>query len=312
MTEAMRRQKAASTGDPLAAWRRLAVREHISLVGLQSGRQDDFRTVVAAAALAFEEDDGYGEAEVKRRLQAWLADAGAMLSTDHAELRRMLVDTGLLVRDAFGRDYRRTSPPAAFVPVVTALSGVDLAHIAREEREAHSRERARRKAEWDARRSAAQAPATAEDARWMDVAIEMARESARRGEVPIGAIVVHAGQVIGRGGNAPVAASDPTAHAEIIALREAAAALRNYRLPGSTLYVTLEPCVMCAGALMHARVGRVVFGARDPKAGACGSVVDLFADARLNHHATVVRGVHAEACAALLSEFFAARRSAAA
>jgi tRNA(adenine34) deaminase len=298
--------------DPLATWRRLAVRENISLSGLRSGRQDDFRTVLAAAALAFGQDGGCSEAEVNRRLQAWLADAGAMLSTDHAELRRMLVDTGLLARDAFGRTYRRTSAPGAFVPVVNALSGVDLALIAREAREAHVRERARRKVEWDQHRSAAQAPATAEDARWMDVALEMARESARRGEVPIGAIVVHEGQVIGRGGNAPVAASDPTAHAEILALREAAGALRNYRLPGSTLYVTLEPCVMCAGALMHARVARVVFGASDPKAGACGSVVDLFADARLNHHATVVRGVSAEACAALLSQFFAARRGAAA
>jgi tRNA(adenine34) deaminase len=114
--------------------------------------------------------------------------------------------------------------------------------------------------------------------------------------------------VLGQGFNRPVSTHDPTAHAEIQALREAAQRLGNYRLPGASLYVTLEPCVMCAGALMHARVARVVFGAADPKTGACGSVVDLFAEARLNHHALVHGGVLGEACGALLREFFASRR----
>ena len=113
----------------------------------------------------------------------------------------------------------------------------------------------------------------------------------QRGEVPVGAVVVRDGVIVGRGGNAPVAANDPTAHAEIAALRDAARALGNYRLPDCDLYVTLEPCAMCAGAIMHARIRRLVFGASDPKTGACGSVVDLFADARLNHHATVIGGV---------------------
>jgi len=148
----------------------------------------------------------------------------------------------------------------------------------------------------------------ADDARWMDEALALARAAAARGEVPVGAIVVRDGQAIGRGGTAPIADSDPTAHAEIAALRDAARSLSNYRLPGATLYVTIEPCAMCAGAILHARIARVVFGAADPKTGACGSVVDLFAEPRLNHHATVTRGVRADECGALLSAFFAARR----
>jgi tRNA(adenine34) deaminase len=144
----------------------------------------------------------------------------------------------------------------------------------------------------------------------MDQALALARLAAARGEVPVGAVVVRDGVVIGQGGNAPIGASDPTAHAEIAALRDAARALGNYRLPGCELYVTLEPCAMCAGAILHARIARLVFGARDPKTGACGSVVDLFAEPRLNHHASVEGGVRADACGALLSEFFAARRAA--
>jgi tRNA(adenine34) deaminase len=146
----------------------------------------------------------------------------------------------------------------------------------------------------------------------MGEALALARAAGARGEVPVGAVVVRDGQVIGRGGNAPIGEHDPTAHAEIAALREAARAVRNYRLPGCELFVTLEPCAMCAGAILHARVARLVFGASDPKTGACGSVIDLFAQRGLNHHATVTRGVHADACGQLLSEFFLARRRTAA
>jgi tRNA(adenine34) deaminase len=142
----------------------------------------------------------------------------------------------------------------------------------------------------------------------MGEALALAREAAARGEVPVGAIVVRDNEIIGRGGNSPISISDPTAHAEIAAMREAAAALRNYRLVDCSLYATLEPCAMCAGAMLHARIARVVYGARDPKTGACGSVIDLFADPRLNHHATVIGGVRAEECGMLLSEFFAGRR----
>lgn len=155
-------------------------------------------------------------------------------------------------------------------------------------------------------------PGLPADARWMGEAIELARLAAARGEVPVGAVVVRDGAIVGRGGNAPIAGHDPTAHAEIAALRDAAQTLRNYRLPGCELFVTLEPCAMCSGAIFHARIARVVYGAHDPKSGVCGSVIDLFGESRLNHHATVTGGVRAEECAALLSEFFAARRGVAA
>jgi len=142
----------------------------------------------------------------------------------------------------------------------------------------------------------------------MAEALALARAAQARGEVPVGAIVVKDGAIVGRGGNAPIADNDPTAHAEIAALREAAGALGNYRLPGCDLYVTIEPCPMCAGAILHARIARLVFGARDPKTGACGSVVDLFSERRLNHHAVATGGVLAGECGRLLSDFFAARR----
>ena len=139
-------------------------------------------------------------------------------------------------------------------------------------------------------------------------ALALAEGAAALGEVPVGSLIVLDGVVVGEGANAPVALHDPTAHAEMRALRDAAARVGNYRLPGATLYVTLEPCVMCTGAIMHARIARVVFGASDPKTGACGSVVDLFAEPRLNHHAVAVGGVLAADCAALLQSFFQARR----
>ena len=143
----------------------------------------------------------------------------------------------------------------------------------------------------------------------MGEALVLARAAQARGEVPVGAIVVREGAIIGRGGNAPIAANDPTAHAEIAALRDAARTLGNYRLPGCSLYVTLEPCAMCVGAILHARIARLIFGARDPKTGACGSVVDLFGEPRLNHHATVQGGVLADECGKLLSDFFSGIRS---
>ena len=146
------------------------------------------------------------------------------------------------------------------------------------------------------------------DDAWMAEALTLAKEAGARGEVPVGAIVVCANTIVGRGGNAPIAASDPTAHAEISALREAAAALGNYRLPGCSLYVTLEPCPMCVGAVLHARLARLVFGARDPKTGACGSVIDITGEPRLNHHTRFTGGVAAQACGELLTQFFAARR----
>jgi len=142
----------------------------------------------------------------------------------------------------------------------------------------------------------------------MRLAIEAAGHAQALGEVPVGAVLVKNGEVIATGFNQPIGRHDPTHHAEIAALRAAAEALGNYRLPGCTLYVTLEPCVMCAGAMMHARLARVVFGASDPKTGACGSVVNLFAEDRLNHHAEITGGVLAAECGTMLSNFFAERR----
>ena len=143
----------------------------------------------------------------------------------------------------------------------------------------------------------------------MREALLLARQAAALDEVPVGAVVEQDGKIIGRGFNQPIGRSDPTAHAEIMALRDAAGLLGNYRLPGCTLYVTLEPCAMCVGAIMHARIARVVYGAVDPKTGACGSVIDLFAESRLNHHTEVFGGVLAEECGGLLSGFFSALRT---
>ena len=146
---------------------------------------------------------------------------------------------------------------------------------------------------------------------WMRQALAAAAQAGAAGEVPVGAIVVLGGELIASGSNQPIGAHDPTAHAEIVALRAAAERLGNYRLPECDLYVTLEPCVMCSGAIMHARIRRVVFGARDPKTGAAGSVIDLFGEPRLNHHADIEGGVLAAECGQMLSAFFAARRAAA-
>jgi tRNA(adenine34) deaminase len=146
------------------------------------------------------------------------------------------------------------------------------------------------------------------DADFLREALTLAEEAARLGEVPVGAVVVRDGEVVGRGANRPISSADPTAHAEVVAMREAAARLGNYRLAGCELFVTLEPCAMCVGAMLHARIARVVFGAKDPKTGACGSVVDLPAVGALNHHARFEGGLLSEECGAMLRRFFAERR----
>jgi tRNA(adenine34) deaminase len=143
---------------------------------------------------------------------------------------------------------------------------------------------------------------------WMREALTLAQKAEAEGEVPVGAVIVRGGEIIGRGWNHPIAAHDPTAHAEIIALRAAAQQLENYRLTDTTLYVTLEPCAMCAGAMVHARVGRLVFGASDPKAGAAGTVFNLVQASALNHRLEVTSGVLADECGAILKRFFESRR----
>jgi tRNA(adenine34) deaminase len=152
--------------------------------------------------------------------------------------------------------------------------------------------------------------ATPDDAAYMGLALQEARKAWAAGEVPVGAVVVRDGEVIAAGFNQPIGRHDPTAHAEIVALRAAAEKLGNYRLPGCELYVTLEPCAMCSGAMMHARLARVVYAAPDPKTGVCGSLIDLFAHEKLNHHTDVVGGVLADEAGAMLKAFFAERRAA--
>ena len=147
-----------------------------------------------------------------------------------------------------------------------------------------------------------------QDFTFMQQALTLANLAGEQGEVPVGAIVVKDGVIIGRGSNAPIGTHDPTAHAEIVAMRNAAEHLGNYRLVDCALYVTLEPCAMCAGAIQHARIARLVFGASDPKTGACGSVINLMGEPRLNHHTAVEGGILADNCGQLLKDFFASRR----
>ncbi|MEW6679161.1 MAG: tRNA adenosine(34) deaminase TadA [Pseudomonadota bacterium] len=152
-------------------------------------------------------------------------------------------------------------------------------------------------------------PFTERDIHFMEAALIEAQKAWDLGEVPVGAVVVLGDAIVGRGFNQPIASHDPTAHAEIMALRDAGRRIGNYRLPECDLYVTLEPCVMCSGAMMHARIGRIIFGTSDPKTGAAGSILDIFSEPRLNHHAQVQGGLLAEACAALIRAFFQARRT---
>ena len=147
------------------------------------------------------------------------------------------------------------------------------------------------------------------DEHYMDLALMEAKKAELAGEVPVGAVIVSGNAVIGRGFNQPISQSDPTSHAEINAMREAARNERNYRLPNATMYCTVEPCMMCAGAMMHARLVRLVFGTLDPKAGSAGSIYNVLTDPRLNHRVDVVSGVREEECAAILRQFFEKRRS---
>ena len=148
-----------------------------------------------------------------------------------------------------------------------------------------------------------------QDERFMREAMELARQGSERGEVPVGAVLVQDGEVIGRGFNCPISTSDPSAHAEMVAIRAAAAAVQNYRLPGSTLYVTLEPCSMCAGLIVHSRIARVVYGTTEPKAGVAVSRGQFFSQDFLNHRVLIEGGVLAQECSEMLSAFFKVRRS---
>jgi tRNA(adenine34) deaminase len=324
-------QPAISVAGWLDRLAELAARQGLLLSTVRERDVRDFELLLASAALFLPEQQLLGEREANEHLRRFLQTAGAMLDTDHVELRRWLADLGFIHRTDYGTDYRRGTLPDWLRPAAGQLDAVQLASAAQGARDAKVQERAARKAAWLARTQetlAAAAPGagmagevevieqaapprehTPQDEALMRLAIDQAHNAWALGEVPVGAVVVRDGQVIATGFNQPIGNSDPTAHAEIQALRAAAELLGNYRLNHCELYVTLEPCAMCAGAIQHARIKRLVFGAADPKTGACGSVVDLFTEPRLNHHTHVERGVLGEDCGGLLSRFFADRRA---
>jgi tRNA(adenine34) deaminase len=301
----------------------LALRSGLLLSTLRERDGRDFELVLASAALFLPPGQLLDERSANQHLKRFLETAGAMLDTDYVELRRWLADLGFIHRSDYGTDYRRGVMPDWLSAAAGQLDAERLAQAAAGARDTHARARAARKAAWIARSlDAQQAVAAIEviedvpppvehsviDETFMRLAIDQAHNAWALGEVPVGAVVVKDGQVIATGFNQPIGNSDPTAHAEIQAIRAAAELLGNYRLNHCEIYVTLEPCAMCCGAIQHARIQRLVYGAPDPKTGACGSVVDLFAQPELNHHTRVHQGVLAADCGGLLTRFFAERR----
>ena len=289
----------------------LAVRHGVHLSTLQQRDGRDLELVFASATLHLPADRLLDERSVNEVLKGFLAGAGVMLATDHVELRRWMVDTGFMRRSDFGTDYRRGTFPEWLSSAAGQVNAAQIARAVREARAAHDAQREARRQAWLASQiqvTEEAQPAEDADVTFMRLALDQAHNAWALAEVPVGAVVVRDGQVVATGFNQPVGNSDPTAHAEIQAMRAAAELLGNYRLSHCELYVTLEPCAMCAGAMQHARIKRLVYGAADPKTGACGSVVDLFAEPRLNHHTSVRAGVLAEEAGLLLSRFFSERR----
>jgi tRNA(adenine34) deaminase len=292
----------------------LALRDGVHLASLRERDAQDFELVLASAALFVPQHQLLSERSANELLKDFLETAGVMLDTDHVELRRWLADCGFILRSDRGTDYRRGTLPEWLEVAAMTLDAGQLRDAVAAAREADAAKRAARKQAWLAQAAEgmvvteSDAVPIAPDETFMRLAIDQAHNAWALGEVPVGAVVVKDGQVIATGFNQPIGNADPTAHAEIQALRAAAEILANYRLNHCDLYVTIEPCAMCAGAIQHARIRRVIYGAPDPKTGACGSVVDLFAEAKLNHHATVTPGVLSDECGGLLSRFFAERR----
>ena len=276
----------------------LSIRRGSHLESLRSRDPRDFELVLASAALFIPPGQLLDERRANEALLAFLASAGSWLAVDHAELRRWLADTGMVHRSDYGTDYRRGEFPAWLAGAATELDASQLADAVEAAHSARSAQRAERRRAWLAQMSAGievtESEARPDDEMYMRMAIDQAHNAWALGEVPVGAVLVKDGQIVATGFNQPIGNCDPTAHAEVQAMRAAAELLGNYRLSHCTLYVTLEPCAMCSGAMQHARIARVVYGAPDPKTGAAGSVVDLFAEPRLNHHASVRGGVLAE------------------
>lgn len=225
---------------------------------------------------------------------AWLAEIGIINADD---LRRRGPVLAFLQLKSRGR----TATRKLLFALEAACRGVHWNQLGDEAKDALLRQLA-------AHPPVAAPPPDAEISRHLALALELAAQAGLEGEIPVGAVVVRQGEVIGRGYNQPIGRRDPSAHAEIMAMRDAAGLLGNYRLDDCDLYVTLEPCLMCSGAIMHARIARVIYGAPDAKTGAAGSVLDVFADSRLNHHAAVFGKQQADACAQPLTAFFQTRR----
>lgn len=301
--------QAIDTAGWSARLKQLAEPGGVSLAQLAQRNAHDLELTLATATLYLEPQQLYTEVQTNERLRCFLRESGAWLvDTDFAQLRRCLVDTGFVLRDAHGGQYRRGQLPDWLAHASLNLDRDALA-------EAVSAHRSEEQG-WLAKTAHAMEVtesllATAgDDEMFMRLALDQAHNAWALGEVPVGCVIVKDGKVVATGFNQPIGNQDPTAHAEIQALRAAAEALDNYRLNHCELFVTLEPCAMCAGAIFNARISRVVYGAPDLKAGACASVVRLFDEPKLNHHATVRGGVLAKECAAVLTHFFTERREA--
>jgi tRNA(adenine34) deaminase len=294
---------------------RLGARQASPLEALRQGDPRDLEVILASAALYFPAARLVSEGDANDRMRSFLNGPGRMLQADCDELRRLLLELGLIVQSSCGTQLRRGELPAWLAATGLLMTAEVLEHADRQAREPRGGAREARAAAWLER--AAQAIEVSEggpveidpDPTFMRLTLDQAHNAWALGEVPVGAVIIKDGTVIATGFNQPIGQSDPTAHAEIQAIRAAAEWLGNYRLTQCSLYVTLEPCAMCAGAIQHARIARLVYGAPDPKTGACGSVIDLFAQTRLNHHTTVRSGVLREACATIVSRFFAERRA---
>ena len=305
---------AITAGDWLDRMAQLALRHGVHLSTLQQKDGSDLELFFAGAALAFPPNASLNEPDANEILKRFLATVGVMVSTDHVELRRWMVDKGFLQRSDFGTDYRRGVIPEWLADAAHALDFERIASAVAQARSTDQTQREARRRAWLASQievteggDVAAAEASADET-FMRLALDQAHNAWALSEVPVGAVIVKDKKVLATGFNQPIGTADPTAHAEVRAMRAAAQLLGNYRLTECELYVTLEPCAMCAGVMQHARIKRLVFGASDPKTGACGSVVDLFAEPQLNHHTTVRSGVLAEESRQLLSSFFVERR----
>ncbi len=292
----------------------LALRHGVHLSTLQQKDGRDLDLLFASAALAFPAGESLTEKSANEILKRFLTGAGVMVATDHVELRRWMVDAGYLQRSDFGTDYRRGALPEWLGEAARDLDIERIAEAVAYARSASELQRETRRQAWLASQievtEGGEQPAGAggTDETYMRLALDQAHNAWALSEVPVGAVVVRDKQILATGFNQPIGNADPTAHAEIRAMRAAAQLLGNYRLTDCELYVTLEPCAMCAGAMQHARIQRLIYGATDPKTGACGSVIDLFAEPQLNHHTTVRGGVLADESRRLLSSFFVERR----